>query len=51
MSESWYGTDSKAWAAIGILLGLTLLIVGLAAGCEAQGTQDHPLYVQCEENK
>jgi hypothetical protein len=40
-------------SAMGTLLALVLvvvgLVVGLVVGCEAQGTQDNPLHVQCEE--
>ena len=48
--QSWYGTDSKAWFYISLTMSIGLVIVGIAAGCEAAGrSPERPLYVECVE--
>lgn len=43
--------NATRWTAargVGIILGMTLLAVGLLAGCEASGSSaEHPQYVKC----
>ena len=48
--ESWYGTDSKDWFYVSLIMSIGLVIVGIAAGCEAAGRNpERPLYVECVE--
>jgi len=51
--ESWYGTDSKVWFYVSMIMSVTIVVVGLLAmltACAAPaGTDpDHPMYVKCE---